>query len=294
VTIAKAQTYNALCRREGDWWVITVPELESGGVTQVRSLDEVPTTVADLVALMTGADPATVEVNVQARKPLTTRVGVLTLTGVFIIVAGIVAMISLASTNHLYVGVANWVAIATAFVATAAVFINLQATRAAFRAAQAAEEQVRVQWQQHIEAVQPYVWVDIRPDDVTGTLLNLVIGNTGRTTASNVRVEVDPPLAAIDQLKERASEAQLRLAAGLSSLSPGRTLSWPLGQGFNLLSGDTPKFYTFTVNADGPSGPMEPLTYSIDLDDLRGTLDRPSPIYQLTKAVERLTGKITG
>jgi hypothetical protein len=59
-------TYTALCEREGDWWVVTVPELESGHVTQARSLDEIPATVADLVALMTGADPADVEVNVQA------------------------------------------------------------------------------------------------------------------------------------------------------------------------------------------------------------------------------------
>jgi hypothetical protein len=59
-------TYTALCEREGDWWVVTVPELESGRVTQARSLDDIPGTVADLVALMTGTDPADVEVNVQA------------------------------------------------------------------------------------------------------------------------------------------------------------------------------------------------------------------------------------
>jgi hypothetical protein len=59
-------TYTALCERKGDWWVVTVPELESGRVTQARSLDEIPATVADLVALMTGTDPANVEVNVQA------------------------------------------------------------------------------------------------------------------------------------------------------------------------------------------------------------------------------------
>lgn len=54
--------HTALCHREGAWWVITVPELESGRVTQARSLDEVPATVANLVATMTGTDPAMVEV----------------------------------------------------------------------------------------------------------------------------------------------------------------------------------------------------------------------------------------
>ena len=58
--------YTAVCQREGDWWVVTVPELEAGGVTQARTLDEVPETVADLVATMTGVDPASVEVTVQA------------------------------------------------------------------------------------------------------------------------------------------------------------------------------------------------------------------------------------
>lgn len=58
--------YTAVCEREGDWWVVTVPELDSGRVTQARSLDDVPGTVADLVALMTGADPADVEVTVTA------------------------------------------------------------------------------------------------------------------------------------------------------------------------------------------------------------------------------------
>lgn len=45
--------------------MITVPELDSGAVTQARTLDEVPATVADLVALMTGADPATVEIDMK-------------------------------------------------------------------------------------------------------------------------------------------------------------------------------------------------------------------------------------
>lgn len=58
--------YTAVCEREGDWWLVTVPELDAGGVTQARTLDEVPETVADLVATMTGANPADVEVNLRA------------------------------------------------------------------------------------------------------------------------------------------------------------------------------------------------------------------------------------
>lgn len=69
-------TYTALCEREGNWWVITVPELESGNVTQARSLDEVPEMVADLVATMTGANRAPIEVDVKAHaRPDATKLG---------------------------------------------------------------------------------------------------------------------------------------------------------------------------------------------------------------------------
>lgn len=55
-------TYTAVCERVGDWWEITVPELPAGRVTQARHLSEVDDTVRDLVAVMTGVDPASIEV----------------------------------------------------------------------------------------------------------------------------------------------------------------------------------------------------------------------------------------
>jgi hypothetical protein len=62
-------TYTAVCQRAGDWWEITVPELPSGRVTQARKLADVDATVKDLVALMTGADPASIEVSTQLTTP---------------------------------------------------------------------------------------------------------------------------------------------------------------------------------------------------------------------------------
>jgi hypothetical protein len=80
-------TYTALCHREGTWWVITIPELESGRVTQARSLDEVPATVAYLVATMTGADLAAIEVDVKAHAGIdTTKLG---LAAAFAVAAGV-------------------------------------------------------------------------------------------------------------------------------------------------------------------------------------------------------------
>ena len=134
----------------------------------------------------------------------------------------------------------------------------------------------------------------MQPDDVSGVLLNLVVGNSGPTIAQNVRATIDPPLVAIDQLKDRAETAQDLLTRGISSLPPGRTLVWPLGQGFNILDGNGPKKHTVTVTADGPFGPVPPLTYVLDLTDYNGHMHQPAgSLHLLTRAVENIGGKLS-
>lgn len=187
----------------------------------------------------------------------------------------------------------TWIAISAALIAAAALFFNGLSTRAAMRAARAADEQTAIQRQIRVDSAQPYVWVDVRPDESTGTLLNLVVGNSGPTLATNVRVRIDPPLPTIDQLKDRATQAQKLLGQGVQSLPPGRTMVWPLGQGFNLLKGPGSQVHRFSLTADGPFGPIPELTYAIDLSDWRGVLDRPrGSLHQLTKAVEDLGKKV--
>jgi hypothetical protein len=194
----------------------------------------------------------------------------------------------------------TWAALVAAIAAAGGTLIALgalaysrRAGSAADRAARAAEEQTKIQQQLRIESAQPYVWVDIRADEAVGTLLNLVLGNSGPTVARNVHVQVAPPLPTIAQLRDRVEAAQARLADGISSLPPGRVITWPLGQGFNLLAADGPQIHTFTVKADGPFGPVPPLTYKLNLSDLRGTLDRPAgSLHQLTKAVEHVSRKL--
>lgn len=170
-----------------------------------------------------------------------------------------------------------------------------RSAHAAERAAVAAEKHTEIQLQLRKDAAQPYVWVDVRPDDVTGVLLNLVVGNSGPTNAQHVRAKIDPPLKAIDQLQDRAETAQDLLERGISSLPPGRTLVWPLGQGFNILAGDGPKKHAVTVTADGPFGPVQPLTYVLDLTDWKGHMHQPGgSIHLLTKAVENIGDKLGG
>jgi hypothetical protein len=58
-------TYTAVCQQAGPWWEITVPELDE--TTQARRLGAVPATVTDLVAFTTGADPASIRVEMKAQ-----------------------------------------------------------------------------------------------------------------------------------------------------------------------------------------------------------------------------------
>jgi hypothetical protein len=187
------------------------------------------------------------------------------------------------------------VAIGAALIALAAFVVSLRSTHAAVRAAHAAEEQTKIQRQLRIDAAQPYVWADIRPDDSQGTLLNVVIGNSGPTVAEKVRVKVDPPLPSIEQMRARVQIAETILADGIESLPPGRVLQWPLGQAFNLVNVQgVPQSYKLTVTANGPFGAVPALTYIVDMGNWRESLDRPAGnLHQVALAVNSLGNQIS-
>jgi hypothetical protein len=189
----------------------------------------------------------------------------------------------------------TWVSIAAALIALGALYFSWRSTQAASRAAMAAEKPTKIQEQLRIDAAQPYVWADIRPDDAQGILLNVVVGNSGPTVAKKVRVKVDPPLPSIDQLRGRVQIAETILADGIESLPPGRILSWPLGQTFNLMNDGRPQSYKFTVTANGPFGAIPALNYIVDLGNWRESLNRPAGnLHQLTLAVNGLGKAISG
>ena len=177
--------------------------------------------------------------------------------------------------------IGTWVSVVAAAISLAALYFTWQ--------------QTRIQRQVRIDAAQPYVWADVRPDDKVGTIMNLLVGNTGPTVARNVRVTVDPPLPSIEQLRERAETATGMLGSGLRSIPPGRQLSWPLGQGFSIIGKSGPQAHTITVTADGPFGPVPPLIYVVDLADWRGSVHRPAgSLHELTKAVTDIGKRIDG
>ena len=62
----------AICERSGDWWAVTVPEVD-GLFTQAKRLDQVPAMVADAAALLAGVPADDVHVTVKAELPAVAR-----------------------------------------------------------------------------------------------------------------------------------------------------------------------------------------------------------------------------
>jgi len=172
-------------------------------------------------------------------------------------------------------------AVVAGVIAAVALYFSIRSTRAseraassADRAAKAAEDQAEIQRKIQVATSQPYIWLDVREDDSQGVLLDLVIGNSGPTVATNVRVRIDPPFPVQPQIEESAI-AQQQLADGIRSLAPGAMIRWHLGVGHNLIRSQGQQPHEISITADGPFGPIDELTYVIDLANLRGQPVRP-------------------
>jgi hypothetical protein len=202
--------------------------------------------------------------------------------------------------------VAIVVSVVSAVAALAAVLITYlvgsRNAKATERAARAAEETQALSARQlestvaaHQAATQPYVWLDLRPRD-DGGVFSLVVGNSGPTVATEVRVILDPDLAAVIPDPERyaASAISNRLRSGLRSLAPGRVLEWNIGVGhmFYAPGGLDPADVKVTINADGPHGPVPELQYVISLGDLRNSSARGRGLALLEKPMERIANAV--
>lgn len=158
------------------------------------------------------------------------------------------------------------------------------------------QHQTRLQREVAEQSAQPYVWADVRGSDHTGFLIELVVGNSGPTVATDVQISFDPPLPVSRQNGERDAStdtALTRLEEGLSSLAPGRVLRWTLGTGPDILSSVQSQQYRVSVNGSGPFGPLPALSYVLNLSDWRESADRPDgSLHLLTKAVKDGLGKL--
>ncbi|GAB3334590.1 hypothetical protein RMN56_17785 [Micromonospora halotolerans] len=149
----------------------------------------------------------------------------------------------------------------------AALFAGSQAV-AATQQSRYSQEQLMLAEQVRKDQAQPYVFADLRPDEQDPQKIMLVVQNTGMTVAKKVRVSFDPPLQSV--YSPDFAETVPALLGPIATLPPGRRLQWLFDIGFRLFEAtDNPRRYNVTINADGPFGPVEELSYDIDLNDLR-------------------------
>jgi len=206
----------------------------------------------------------------------------------------------------------DWISIGSGVVAVLAAGISFwQAKTAAnsaehaVRQAQAAEDQVRIAREQtqlaervhreqlalaervHREQNEPYVVVDIAPDQPGSSLLVLSIHNIGPTVARDVRIQVTPAL------ESSHADMTAHLASAVSRtipmLPPNRRLVYSFDS-HRRWSASLPMRYDFTVDARGPRGKVESLTYTVDL----GVLDEHLLGERPLKRVEEHLGEIDG
>lgn len=152
----------------------------------------------------------------------------------------------------------TWVAFGAAGIALVALYFTGVA-------AAAAKDQTRIQRQLRIDAAQPYVWADIWLEPVQAGLLMLHVGNSGPTVATNVRVTTSAPLPAAPGYEDRARLAERQITGGIPAIPPGRVLSWALGVSHQVVNRESLGPCQFTIEADGPFGPLDPLVYTVDL-----------------------------
>lgn len=185
------------------------------------------------------------------------------------------------------------IAIVAASCAGAAAIAAYVSLVPAHRAAKAAQSQTQLQIDAHRQALQPYVWADIRMDTKQGSILQLVVGNSGSSVATNVKVTVDPPLPSVAGTRF-VDVAQSRLQEGLVSLAPGRILRWSLGPSAAFLKDVTDETaYTLSVVADGPFGPIAPLGVQVRPRDWNEVLDDPDgSLHLVRKELQKITEEL--
>lgn len=174
-------------------------------------------------------------------------------------------------------------------IAVVAAIIALSSMIAAFWQAGSARRQTNLQQRIIEDAAQPYVWVDIRPDDRDAAFFHLIIKNEGPTVAKNVHVVIDPPLPET----WRSSGPVGPRESDFASIPPGRTMIWNLGLANDIVDTDTERQFDITISAEGPYGPIPPHTYRLDLTRYNGHVRRaPGTLSGVTKAIGDLTKQV--
>ncbi|GAA2166338.1 hypothetical protein GCM10009727_85820 [Actinomadura napierensis] len=132
----------------------------------------------------------------------------------------------------------------------------------------------------------------------------LVIENTGPTVARNVRIRFNPPLERVGETSRpnwKPIRNSLLLTNGIALMPPGRRMEWFFDLTHERFASTLPMQYTATVEADGPFGAVETLTYKIDMAVYGGinrlgaktTHDGVKALEELVKATGQLANTLS-
>lgn len=171
-------------------------------------------------------------------------------------------------------------------VAVIAAFIAVFSMIAAIVQSNQARRQTSLQQRALEDAAQPYIWVDIRPDERNASFFHLILKNEGPTVAQNVRVTINPPLPTNWGHGEPIGPRH----QDFSSIPPGRRMIWNLGVTHEIVNSDTVKEFTITIAADGPHGPVLPYTYKLNIDQYKyNSMFAPGTLSAISKSIDNLT-----
>ena len=137
-------------------------------------------------------------------------------------------------------------------------------------------------------AAQPYVWADVRLQSTNGWNLEFVVGNSGPTVATVVCVTVTPPFPN-EHESEFIDAMHAKLASGIASLAPGRTLYWTIGPSPQLVNRAGSLAHTVAIDCQGPFGAVERVEYVIDMSSFpESVAHHAGTMNQIVQAIEKL------
>jgi len=186
----------------------------------------------------------------------------------------------------------TWIAVVAALAAAAAAVATAVSGRFVQQQVKEMRRQTDLQRAIAEASSSPYVWADVRLQSRNGWNLEFVIGNSGPTVATNVRVNIDP-LLPMDHEGPFLEAMHRRLDEGLSSLAPGRTLHWTLGPANQIVNRVGSLAHRVRISCDGPYGGVAVTEYTIDMADFRESVARhDGTLVDVAREISALAKKL--
>lgn len=135
---------------------------------------------------------------------------------------------------------------------------------------------------------QPYVFADIRADELQPQLVVVTVDNAGPTVASKICVLFDPPL------RNTARDAPPLARWEISALTPGSRHARAMGAGPTFLPANG-QSCRVTVDAVGPGGrAIETLTYDLEIHGLADNHAAKPWTLRVAESMEKISDSLGG